>query len=179
MPTSIRIIRVLNDEYTVEVETEVEDSTELLGELMKTLWGRKMAWLLQQMLPDVPEYHDPSVQEQIEKEEKEMKEHEEKLRQEGYDKAMTEIKEKFGDNPEELVKNTEKGIRKKYMKFIRVKHLKLKEEVKSDKLPCFGHWGEPREGEDVNHPFVLFARCSRCQYNKECRGRKFNNGNQE
>jgi hypothetical protein len=53
MPSSVRIIRVLNDTYTVETEIEAEDTKSLMKELSGTQWGLKIASLLEEMLPEV------------------------------------------------------------------------------------------------------------------------------
>lgn len=55
MPASVRIIRVLNDTYTLETEIEAEDTKLLMKELQGTEWGRRIATLLEEMLPKVEE----------------------------------------------------------------------------------------------------------------------------
>lgn len=55
MPASVRIIRILNDTYTLETEIEAEDTKLLMKELQATDWGRRIATLLEEMLPKVEE----------------------------------------------------------------------------------------------------------------------------
>jgi hypothetical protein len=55
MPASVRIIRILNDTYTLETEIEAEDTKLLMEELRKTDWGRRISTLLEQMLPKTEE----------------------------------------------------------------------------------------------------------------------------
>lgn len=127
MGTSIRVIRVIDNEYTVEVEVEVEDIKLLFDELNKTQWGRKVAHLLSEMLPEVPEYQPKSAKEAAEDEEKRIKEYEEKLKKEGADGIKREYRNKSYDEIViEIKEKTEKEMRSKYMSFIRSKYLKLK-----------------------------------------------------
>lgn len=101
MATSARIIRVLNDTYTLEIEVEVEAIDELAPELMKTDWGRKMAYLLSEMLPRVPEWKG---KEEMEKMERERKQNEEKLKREGFREGVEKGKEEQAEKVKELEK---------------------------------------------------------------------------
>ena len=51
--TSLRIIRVINDTWTVELEIEVSDIALLAQQLIRSDEGRKMAALLHEALKDV------------------------------------------------------------------------------------------------------------------------------
>jgi len=53
MPASVRIIRVIDDTYTVETEVEADDIKSLMQELQSSQWGLKIAAVLENMLPDV------------------------------------------------------------------------------------------------------------------------------
>ena len=55
MPASCRVIRVVNDTFTLEFELETEDTKSLIKELQSTDWGRRLATLLEGLLPEVTE----------------------------------------------------------------------------------------------------------------------------
>lgn len=173
MPTSIRVIRVLDNEYTVEVETEVEDIEELFQTLTKTAWGRKVAYLLGQMLPDIPEIKSPSSKEEAEAEQKRIEETEEKLRKEGYEKAMDEIREKFGTgNLDRIKKDITEKIREKYIKYIQDKRNPNKQKPKN----CFLKYWERIEEASENADYAggmaevirLRQECNDCIFKAEC-----------
>jgi hypothetical protein len=170
-PASVRIIRVLGEEHTVEVEIECEESSELLQELMKTPIGRKMAHLLNEMLPEVPEVKEGTAKEEAEAEEKRIQEHEEGLRKEGYDKAVEEYGSKTKD---EIVKEAQEEIRRKYVKYIKNKQGRKK------KCPeCYGKYhtrlDEARaENDDMGYGGVfkiaaLMKECNECPCLTDCK----------
>lgn len=55
MPISIRVITILDQKYTVEMEIEEDEWKILRNELMVTSWGRRVLWLINRMLPNIPE----------------------------------------------------------------------------------------------------------------------------
>ena len=55
MPVSVRIITIIDQKYTVEVEIEESDIQLLKNTLMMTPWGRRVLHLMNKMLPQVPE----------------------------------------------------------------------------------------------------------------------------
>lgn len=72
MPASVRIIRILNDTYTVETEIEGEDTEQLLNELKKSNFGLRIMTLLEDMLPEVkPKKTIYQIKEEFEKKYKE------------------------------------------------------------------------------------------------------------
>jgi len=173
MPTSIRVIRVLDNEYTVEVETEVEDIEELFQTLTKTAWGRKIAYLLGEMLPDIPELKTPSAKEEAEAEQKRIEEGEEKLREEGYEKAMDEVRTKFGTaDLDRIKKDVSKRIREKYIKYIQ------KRRNPSEKKPkeCFlKYWKRINDASDnadyaggMAELIRIRKECDECILKAEC-----------
>lgn len=58
MPASCRVIRVVNDTFTLEFELETEDTKSLLTELQSTDWGRRLATLLEDMMPSIAEKYN-------------------------------------------------------------------------------------------------------------------------
>ena len=54
-PASCRVIRVVNDTFTLEFELEEEDTKKLIEELQRTDWGRRLATLLGDMMPAIEE----------------------------------------------------------------------------------------------------------------------------
>lgn len=177
MPTSVRVIRVVDNEYTVEAEVEVEDIAELFDTLNKTPWGRKVAYLLGEMLPDVPEYKAPSMKEQAEKEEKEIAEHEQKLRNEGRMEVLKQYDNKKMETIiEETKLKTEKEMRAKYMTFIRREHLKLDGEPKTPApKECFLKYWERIEKIKAEGGMTAMAKltatmaeCRDCTFKAEC-----------
>jgi len=182
MGTSIRVIRVIDNEYTVEVEVEVDDIKTLFDELTRTPWGKKVAYLLQEMLPEVPEYKPPSAKEQAEEEEKRIKEYEEKLKED----AINDVKKEYNNKTyDEIVvetrEKTEKIMRLKYMTFIRKNHLKLEGESKPK--TCFLKYWERIDdvkkagGMSVMQNLAKLAKeCNDCVFKPECmrKGKKSN-----
>lgn len=173
MGTSVRVIRVINNEYTVEVEVEVEDIKLLFDELTKTQWGRKVAHLLSEMLPDIQEYQPPSAKEQAEEEEKRIKEYEEKLKKTAVDEVKKEYHHKSYDEiVAEIKKKIEEEMRSKYMTFIRNKYLKQEERPPKT---CFTKYWERIEnvkkegGTLIMHKLILLAKeCDSCVFKSEC-----------
>jgi len=58
MPVSIRVITIIDQKYTVEVEVEEETIKHLKDTLMMTPWGRRVLGLMNKMLPHEPEAKD-------------------------------------------------------------------------------------------------------------------------
>jgi len=166
MPTSVRVIRVLNDEYTVECEVEVEDISELFNELTKTPWGRKVAHLLGEMLPDIPEYNPEDTKEQAEAEAKRIAEHEESLREEGYKKAIVEYGRK---TKVEIETEAKKEVREKYLQYIRDKQGREKKH-----RPCFGtYYSRLDQFRDEGYGGMLkiaqlTRECNSCKEKADC-----------
>lgn len=110
MPASIRVIKIVkdgytNDEaYTVEFEVEVEDSSKLLQELMKTPYGKRLIQTLNssKFLPAIPDKTLAELKVEAETEDSERKAREEELEKKGARMAslvfMRRLREKFGDN---------------------------------------------------------------------------------
>ena len=177
MPTSVRVIRVVNNEYTVEAEVEVEDIGELFDTLTKTAWGRKVAHLLNEMLPEIPEYKAPSSKEEAVIEQERIKENEEKLRNEGRMEVLKQYgNKKLEDIIEETKVKIEKEMRSKYMTFIRREHLKLGGEPKT-KPPkvCFLKYWERIEAVKKETGMAAMAKftklkreCDACIFKAEC-----------
>ena len=159
MPVSTRIIRVLDGQYTLELEVEVDSSDELLGELCKTEWGKKIAFLLSKMLPEVPEIQTEEEKLSIEEDIKRIKEHDEKLREEG----RTEIRREYCgltiiEIRKRARKDAERLMRKKYMAYIRKNVLKKFQKTQSSKDdPCYGNFS------------VSNDKCNKCASRLECR----------
>jgi len=176
MPTSVRIIRVVGDEYTVEIETEVENIEDLFIELTKTVWGRKIATLLAKMLPDVEEYKASPPKEEAEVEQKRIEEHEEKLREEGRKEVRKNFHHKtYEEIEKEIEDRTEKAMRSKYMTFIRKVHLKLNDIPKPKPKDCFlKYWERIEEAKKVGGMAVmgelasLMVECNKCIFKSEC-----------
>jgi len=162
MPVSTRIIRVLDGQYTLELELEVDSPDDLLSELCKTDWGKKIAYLLSKMLPEVPEIQTEDQKAMAEAEAKRIAEAEENLREEG----RREIRAKYyhieySDIQKRAREEAEEKMRKKYMDYIRKKILKKNTKTKEEKTnsgneSCFGNY-EP------THP-----RCYVCASKAEC-----------
>jgi len=55
MPASCRVISVIDDKFTLEFECEADNTKALIEELRSTEWGRRVATLLENMLPQIPE----------------------------------------------------------------------------------------------------------------------------
>jgi len=52
-PASCRVISVIDDKFTIEFELETEDTKSLIKELQATDWGRRLASLLENLMPAV------------------------------------------------------------------------------------------------------------------------------
>jgi len=100
MPTSCRMIRTLNDEYTVEVEFEVDDAKDLYEELHKLEIGKKLITLIESSLEGVQVKVPQSFVEQT-------KAYEEGLREEGRKEILKEAKA-AGIDLEKLLPKDEK-----------------------------------------------------------------------
>ena len=177
MPTSVRIIRVVGNEYTVEIETEVENIEDLFLELTKTVWGRKIATLLAKMLPEVEEYKTPPPKEEAEAEQKRIEEHEEKLREEGRKEVRKNFRHKtYEEVVKEVEDRTEKAMRSKYMTFIRRAHLKLNDIPKPKPKDCFLKYWERIEAVQADNVgmagMIILAKltkeCNECVFKSEC-----------
>lgn len=55
MPISVRVITIIDQKYTVEMEIEEENFIELWNQLKGTPWGRRVLHLIMTMLPNYPE----------------------------------------------------------------------------------------------------------------------------
>ena len=156
IPVSTRIIRVIDGQYTLELELEVDSPDELLGELCKTDWGKKIAYLLSRMLPEVPEIKTEDQKLMAEAEAKRIAEHEEKLREEGRKEIRNEY---YGIEYSEIQKRTreetERKMRKKYMNYIRKKFL---HKAIEDNSKCYG-----------NNYCPSNIKCQKCASRAECR----------
>jgi len=129
MPASARIIRVLDDTYTLEIEVEAETSEDLVSELMQTSWGRKMAYLLQRMLPNVPEL--PSDVEEFKRMEEERKKKEQEIFERGIREGKAQARREFYEERVKLEQRI-KELEEELKKFEEVKELlakKVKEEL--------------------------------------------------
>lgn len=161
MPTSIRVIRVIDNQYTLDVEIEVDDINTLLNELMKVRWGKKVAHLLEGMLPDVPEYEPLNSKEEAEAEEKRIKENEDRLREEG----RQEILKRFDKSPEEIEKDAEGRVRKRYINYIK------KKQGRSIVPECFLHYYERLRDRSPIEIAEKLAECYKCGRKSECMSR--------
>lgn len=73
MPISIRIISIIDQKYTVEMEIEEDDWLTIWQQLNGTPWGRRVLHLVTTMLPNYPEVKkedEPDVETDTEKETK-------------------------------------------------------------------------------------------------------------
>jgi len=55
MPISVRVITIIDQKYTVELEIEEDDFLKLWNQLNGTPWGRRVLHLIMTMLPNYPE----------------------------------------------------------------------------------------------------------------------------
>jgi len=55
MGASCRVISVISDKWTLEFELECEDTKKLIEELQRTDWGRRLATLLEGLMPEIEE----------------------------------------------------------------------------------------------------------------------------
>jgi len=49
------VISVISDKWTLEFELECEDTKKLIEELQRTNWGRRLATLLEGLMPEIEE----------------------------------------------------------------------------------------------------------------------------
>lgn len=105
---SVRVIRVLDDTFTVEVEAEEENVDSLMQELNKSLEGRKVIFLLQRSLEEVKPAVPESMMDTVRADE-------ERLREEGRKEMYQKAKEK-GINLEVLLGESAKAEEQKEAK---------------------------------------------------------------
>lgn len=55
MPISIRVISIIDQKFTVELEIEEDDWVTIWNQLKGTPWGRRVLKLVMEMLPNYPE----------------------------------------------------------------------------------------------------------------------------
>jgi len=69
MPISIRVITIIDQQFTVEMEIEEDDWMKLWKQLKGTPWGRRVLHLVMTMLPNYPEVKkedEPTIKEKTE-----------------------------------------------------------------------------------------------------------------
>lgn len=160
MPVSTRIIRVLDNQYTLEIELEVDGPDDLLPELCKTVWGKKIAYLLSRMLPEVPVIQTEDQKIAAQKEEERIKKHEEDLIEKGRKEIRTKYYSlEYSEIQRRAREEAEEKLRKKYLRYMK-EHVYVIVPANKDKAEdtdgCYGNY-------DSEHP-----KCADCASRQEC-----------
>lgn len=104
MPYSLRIIRIINDTFTVENEYEVEDPQDLVPSLQKSEIGRKMLSLLELSYEGV----EPKIPQSVIAE---AQSYENQLKEEGRKEVYAEALALGLDLEKILVKKDKEGVK--------------------------------------------------------------------